>query len=90
MKTRKTIKEMFHAICMDATQGVRSADEMFVVDRIGDFYYRVYIEKIYGQMLNGERSSKEILGEIADNLGGRVFNGMAVLVGSKLHDVINA
>ena len=88
--TRKTIKEMFHAICMDATQGRFCTDEQFVVESIGDFYYRVFIEKAYNEWINGERSSKEILGDIAQNLSGRVFNGMAVLVGRRIEYMINA
>lgn len=90
MKTRKTIEQMFHVICMDATRGLRSADEMFVCSMIGDFYYRVYIEKVYNQWKNQERTAKDILSEISGELAGRVFNGMAVFVGRKIQGLINA
>lgn len=90
MKTRMTIKEMFREIVLNIGIIENMTDANFAIEHIGDFYYRTYIEKVYGQMMNGEKTAKEILGEIARNLSERVFNGMAVLVGRKLQNVINA
>lgn len=85
---KMTIKEMFRDILFGAGTIENMTDAIFVIDRIGDFYYKAYIEMCYYKWQNQERTANEIVVEIADNLCGRVFNGMAVLVGRKLKSII--
>lgn len=88
MKTKKTIKEMFRDIVLSIGVIENMTDVNFAIDHIGDFYYRAYIEMCYYKWQNQERTAKDIVEEIADNLSGRVFNGLAVLVGRMLKGVI--
>ena len=88
MKTRKTIKEMFREIVLNAGVIENMKDADFAIEHIGDFYYRAYIEMCYYKFQNQERTANEIVAEIADNLSGRVFNGLAVLVGRQLKSII--
>ena len=90
MKTKKTIKEMFREIVLGAGVIENMNDVNFAIEHIGDFYYRAYIEMCYYKWQNQERTANEIVSEIADNLASRVFNGLAVLVGRQLKQIVNA
>lgn len=90
MKTKKTIKEMFREIVLGVGVIENMTDANFAIEHIGDFYYRAYIEMCYYKWQNQERTANEIVSEIADNLASRVFNGLAVLVGRQLKQIVNA
>lgn len=75
MAKRITIKQMVKDIFFDATKGRRSADNFLegqlVLSSLQFFYYRFYFERIYGEWLNGEKSSRAIMHAISSDLHDR-------------------
>lgn len=90
---RITIKEMVKEIFFDATRGQRTrenfVDGMLVIDSLHCFYYRTYFEDIYAKWQNGEKTSRQIMVKIANDLQARgYYNDRARLVARAIDHVM--
>ena len=73
-----TIKQMVREIFFDATKGKRTsenfADVMMVIERLGYYFYRSYFDELYTAWLAGDKTSKQIMYQIANSLGNWTVN----------------
>ena len=78
MSKRITINQMVREIFFDATNGKRTSenfvDGMTVIERLRYYFYRSYFEEAYSAWLAGNKTSKQIMAQIADSLGNWTMN----------------
>ena len=78
MSKRITINQMVKEIFFDATKGKRTlenfVDGMTVIERLRYYFYRSYFEEAYSAWLAGNKTSKQIMAQIADSLGNWTMN----------------
>lgn len=78
MSKRITINQMVKEIFFDATNGKRTADNfvdgMTVIERLRYYFYRSYFDELYAAWLAGNKTSKQIMSQIADSLGNWTMN----------------
>lgn len=72
MSKRITINQMVKEIFFDATNGKRTSenfvDGMTVIERLRYYFYRSYFEEAYSAWLAGNKTSKQIMAQIAESL----------------------
>ena len=78
MSKRITINQMVKEIFFDATKGKRTlenfVDGMTVIERLRYYFYRSYFEEAYSAWLTGNKTSKQIMAQIAESLGSWTMN----------------